>query len=52
MKLVLILVVVDHTLGGYAISTNNLYGMVLILVLVDHTLGVPEIKRDEKLVMS
>ena len=40
MLQVLILVLVDHTLGEYII-TIMIYGLtVLILVLVDHTLGV------------
>ena len=36
---VLILVLVDHTLGGYIQVNKNLVIKVLILVLVDHTLG-------------
>ena len=37
---VLILVLVEHTLGGHYKETSEIDGHVLILVLVEHTLGV------------
>ena len=38
-SLVLILVLVEHTLGDKAYCLVIEYGVVLILVLVEHTLG-------------
>ena len=39
---VLILVLVEHTLGGLRIEATRIRNFVLILVLVEHTLGADE----------
>ena len=38
-RAVLILVLVEHTLGGFCVGAINSFVLVLILVLVEHTLG-------------